>query len=90
MSVVSCTPHDPGGCASRRTGKGKELDTGVVFECRDGNDTVLDGGGGSSTDCDGTGHFENQAKKHSLAVGDGARRHTRRPSVGNIVCEITF
>lgn len=85
VSVVSCTPHDPGGCTGRRASKGQELNTCIVFEGRNWDDTVLDGGGSSSTDSEGTGHFENQAKKHSLAVGDGARRDAGRPGVGNIV-----
>lgn len=50
VSRVLCAPHDPRGGTSKSAGEGEHLDTGIVLESGVGNDTILDGLGGPSTD----------------------------------------
>lgn len=85
MGVVARTPHDPGGSTSRCAGESEQLHASVALEGLDRNNTVLDGRGGTGTDGQGAGHFEDQAQNHGPAVADGARRHASSPSVGDII-----
>jgi hypothetical protein len=61
--------HDPRGSTSKGTGESQHLDTSVTSECGIGNDTVLDGIGGTSTDRYSTEHFEYGTEDHGLSVG---------------------
>jgi len=85
VSRMSCAPHDPDGGTSQSASEGKHLNTSIATESAVGNDTVLDGVGGTGTDSDGTDHLEDGTQDHGLAVGDGAGRDRGSPSVGNIV-----
>ena len=63
MGRVSYTPHDPRGCSCEGSREGQHLDTSIAFECGITDDAILDSICRSSTDCDGTEHFEDRAKK---------------------------
>lgn len=88
VGVVLCAPHNPCGSTGGGTGEGEKLDTGVVAEGFHGDDTVLDGRGGSGADGQGAEHFEDAAKHHGSAVCDGAGGDTGSPGVGDIVCRL--
>lgn len=83
---VTSAPHNPDRGTGRSASEGEELDSSVVSKGRVGDDTVLDRGGGSGSDSEGTGHFEDQAEDHGLAVGDGSGGNTGSPGVGDIIC----
>jgi hypothetical protein len=85
VSRVPCAPHDPDGSTSQSAGECKHLDTSIATEGRVGNNAVLDGISGTSTDSDGTDHLEDGTENHSLTVGDRTGRDRGSPSVGNIV-----
>jgi hypothetical protein len=85
VSRVPCAPHDPDGGTGQSTGKCEHLDTSIAAEGRVGDNAVLDGISGTSTDSDGTDHLEDGTENHGLAVGDRAGRNRGSPSVGNIV-----
>lgn len=63
------------------------MNAGIALEGRVGDDAVLDGISGASTDSDGSDELENGTEDHSLAVGDGAGGDTGSPRIGNIVYE---
>ena len=88
MGGVSCTPHDPGRGGGERTSEGEHLDTGIALEGAVGDDTVLDGISSTGTDRNSSQHFENGTEDHGLSVGNGSRRDTGGPSIGDIVCGI--
>lgn len=83
---VTSAPHDPRSSTGGGTGEGEQLDTGVVAEGSERNDTVLDGGGGTGTDSQSAGHLKDQAEDHGPSVGDGPGGDTGSPGVGDIVC----
>ncbi|KAI6771380.1 hypothetical protein HG531_009005 [Fusarium graminearum] len=68
VGVVLCAPHNPCGSTGGGTGESEKLDTGVVAEGFHGDDTVLDGRGGSGADGQGAEHFEDAAKHHGSAI----------------------
>ncbi len=82
---VAGAPHDPDGGTGGRASEGQELDAGVLAEGVAGDDAVLDGGGGSGADGEGTRHLEDDTEDHGLSVADGPRRDTGGPGIGNIV-----
>ena len=90
MGRVSGTPHDPGRGTGEGTGEGEHLNTGVAPERGDGDDTVLDGRGGSGTDEAGTEHLEDRTEDHGLSVRDGSGGDRGGPRVGNIVCGLAL
>lgn len=61
MSRVASTPHDPNGGTSRSASEGEKLNRGISVESSDGDDSVLDGRGGTSTHGESTGHLKHQA-----------------------------
>ena len=61
MGRVAGTPHDPNGSTSGSASEGEKLNRGISVESGDGDDSVLDGRGGTSTHSEGTGHFKDQA-----------------------------
>ena len=65
------TPHDPDRGTSGGTSKGQKLDRGVALEALVRDDAVLNGIGRPRSDGDGTDHFEDGAKNHGPAVGNG-------------------
>lgn len=67
---VARAPHHPDGGTGGGTGEGEELDAGVVLEGRDGDDAVLDGGGGTGSDGQGAEEFEDETEDHGLSVCD--------------------
>ena len=85
VSGVDGAPHNPHGGTSERTSEGEHLNTGVVLEGIQGNNTTLDGGGGASTDSDGTNHLKDRTEHHSPSVGDRTGRDRGGPRVSNIV-----
>ena len=85
MCTVLGAPHDPGRGGCKSAGKSQHLNPDIAFEGGDGNDAVLDGVGGTSTDCNGSEEFEDGAEDHGLPVGDGPGRDTGGPCVGYIV-----
>lgn len=70
VGAVTSAPHDPERSTGSGTGEGEKLDTGVALESLDGDDTALDGGGCTGSDCEGAGHFEDETADHGPAVGD--------------------
>lgn len=70
MGRVPCAPHDPDGGTSQSAGESKHLNTGVTLESVVGDDSVLDGIGGTGTNSDGTNHLEDGTQDHGLAVGN--------------------
>jgi hypothetical protein len=87
VSRVAGTPHNPDGGTSRRASECEKLNRSIAVERRDGDDAVLDGRCSPSTDCEGTGDFEDQTEDHGLLVCDGAGGNTRGPCVCDIVCK---
>lgn len=85
VSGMPSAPHDPCRGTSECTGEGEHLDSGVTLEGAWRDNAVLDGFGSTGTDGDGSQHLENSTKDHGLTVGDGARRDTGCPGVGDIV-----
>lgn len=83
---VSSTPHDPGGSSSESTSESQHLYAGVALESTGGDDTVLDGIGGTRSYKDGTKDFKDGTQDHGLSVRDRTGRDTSRPCVGDIVC----
>ena len=79
------TPHNPRGGSCESAGKGQHLNASVVAERGQRDDAVLDGACSSGTDRDRSNQFENRAKDHGLAIGDGSRRDAGCPGVCYIV-----